>query len=311
MAKITNAFATADAIGNREDLTDKISMISPTDTPILTLCGKPKKAKNRHHEWQTDALAAPDGSNFHVEGNEESAAAVTPTTRIGNYCQISKKIFSVTNTQESVESAGRSSERGYQSAKKMKELKRDIETILTGVQGQAATEPRKSRGLESWLATNVDRGAGGADAAAVTASPTDGTQRAFTEDILKDVLQACYTAGAEPTVLSVGPHNKGVVSGFTGRSQARQTIDKERIQGAAHVYASDFGEIRVQPNRFQRERTAFFLDPEFIHIADLRPTHEAMLGRQGDAEIKVVRREWTLVVDNEAALGAAADLNTA
>lgn len=252
MAVQTNAFLTYDSIGNKENLSEVITNLSPEETPISNAIGA-TDAKGILYEWQTDALAAADANNAVLEGDVVDGTASTPTVREKNYCQISRRDVVVSSTQEKVKKAGRASEMGYQVAKRLKELKRDIEAVIVGNQGYnagALGTARRTRSFESFLATNSDRGATGADAGSGTDPATDGTQRAFTETMLKNVIQSCYTEGASPTTLSVGPFNKGVVSGFTGRSQARQAIALDRIQAAAHLYASDFGEIKVTPNRF-------------------------------------------------------------
>src|ERR1044071_2830634 len=152
MTRPTNTFSTFEAIGNREDLKDFIANISPTDTPFTKLASK------------TDAVAAPNTSNAQVEADDITAAAVTPSVRVGNRTQISNASVVISRTQESVRKAGRSSELAYQITKKTKELKRDIEAILTQNQASAAgnsTTARKTGSLEAWFSTNVSRGAGG------------------------------------------------------------------------------------------------------------------------------------------------------
>lgn len=315
MAAVTGSFKTYDAVANREDLTDAIYNISPTDTPFMSAIGR-SKAQNVLHEWQTDSLAAASTSNAVVEGDEVSRTTSAPTTRVQNYCQISRKDVTVAGTQRAVNHAGIKDMLAYQFAKKSKELKRDMESILLTNQGMNAgdaTTARKLRSLNSWLSSNVNRGTGGANATAATAGATDatsGSMRAFDEDILKDVIQKCYISGGEPSLLMVGPVNKQKVSTFTGRSQARQNIDRERIQGAASLYASDFGDLKVVPNRFQRERDAWLVDPDMASVAYLRPFTTFDLAKVGDADSKVILVEYTLQVKNEAAHGLAADLTT-
>lgn len=255
-------------------------------------------------------------SNAALEGGDITVASSTATTRIGNYCQISTASVAVSGTQEVVDKAGRKSEMAYQIAKHGKELKRDIEAIVTRTQGQAAgdaTTARTARALESWLSTNDNRGTGGADATAATAAPTDATagdMRTFTETILKDVVQKVYVSGGEPSILMVGPVNKQRVSDFTGRTSTRQMVDENTILGAASIYASDFGDLKVIPNRFQRERTAFVLDPEYAAMAYLRGFQTKDMARIGDSDRKYMLAEWTLEMKNEAAHGVAADLTT-
>jgi hypothetical protein len=315
MALVTGGFTTYTAKGNREDLSNVIYNISPADTPFMSAVGK-NKASNVLHEWQTDSLAAAVTTNASLEGDAITGSTSSPTTRNVNYCQIFTKDVVVTGTQQAATSAGRSDELAYQLAKRSKEIKRDMEATITGNQGYVAgdsTTARKLRSLESWLTTNDSRGTGGADATAATAAATDataGNMRTFTETILKSVIQSVYTAGGEPSLLMVGPVNKQRVSDFTGRASARQAVSEAKILGAASLYASDFGDLKVIPNRFQRERSAFVLDPEYAAISYYRPFTTFELAKVGDAERRALIVECTLEMRNEAAHGVAADLTT-
>ena len=315
MALVTGGFTTYTAKGNREDLTDVIYNISPSDTPFISAVAK-TKASAVFHEWQTDSLAAASTSNAQLEGDIIAGSTSAPTSRVGNYCQILRKDVVVTGSQIAANSAGRANEMAYQMAKRSKEIKRDLEATITGNQGYTAgdsTTARTLRSLESWLTTNASRGTGGASATAATAAATDataGSMRAFTETILKPVIQSVYTAGGEPEILMVGPVNKQRVSDFTGRANSRQNIAMDRIQGAASLYASDFGDLKVIPNRFQRERSAFVLQPDMAAIAYYRPFTQFELAKTGDADRRALVVEATLEMRNEAAHGVCADLTT-
>ncbi len=275
------------------------------------------KATNVLHEWQTDSLAAVNTANAQLEGETYAGSTSSPTTRVSTYCQISSKDVVVTGTQRAMNPAGRKDDLAYNLAKKSKELKRDMEAILTGPQGQSAgstTAARTTRGLESWLSTNDNRGTGGADATAATAAPTDataGSMRAFTETILKDVIQKVYKSGGQPSILMVGPFNKQAVSAFTGRTGSRQNVDASQILGAASLYASDFGDLKVIPNRFQRERSAFVLDPDYAAVSYLRNFQTEELAKVGDSDRRLLVVEYCLEMRNEAAHGVAADPTTA
>lgn len=277
-------------------------------------------AESNSKEWQTDSLAAASTTNAQLEGDEVSGSTSAPTTRAQNTCQISRKDAVVTGTQEDANPAGRKSEMAYQMAKRSKELKRDMESILTGNQGAttgATTTARTLRSLCSWLDTNTSfnsttSNGAGADSTGQTQARTDSTggQRAFTEAILKTVLRLAYAAGGNPNVLMVGPVNKQKVSDFTGRTSARQMIDAEKIQAAADMYASDFGDLKVVPNRFQRERDAFVIDPEYAAVSYFRPFKQFPLAKVGDSERRVILVEYTLEMRNEAAHGGIFDLTT-
>jgi hypothetical protein len=312
MAVVTNALTTYTAKGNREDLADTIYSISPTETPLMSALER-VRASNVAHEWQTDSLAAATTANAQLEGDTISRSASSATARLINYCQISTKDATVTGTQETTNSAGRKSEMAYQMAKRSKELKRDMETILCGNQGYnagGAATARALRSLESWLVTNTSRGTTGANSTGATAAATDGTQRAFTETLLKTVIAQVYSAGGEPSLLMVGPFNKMAVSGFAGRASQQQVVAKDMILGAASIYSSDFGELKVVPNRFQRDRSAFVLDPDYAAVAFFRPFFQYALAKVGDAETRVISAEYTLQMRNEGAHGVVADLLT-
>ncbi len=142
---------------------------------------------------------------------------------------------------------------------------------------------------------------------------TDGTQAAFTETMLKSAMQNAYSSGGNPTVLMVGPYNKTVVSGFAGIAAQRYMAPSDApttIIGAADVYLSDFGTLSVIPNRFQRERDAFVLDPEYASVCYLRPIQNIELAKTGDASKSMLLVEAGLEVGNEAAHAGIFDLTT-
>ena len=325
MSQTSNTFDTFNAKGIRESLSNVIYNISPEETPFMSNIGR-ENVKNTYFEWQTDSLAAASTTNAQIEGDDVSSFdSTSPTTRIGNYTQVSRKTLILSGTLESVDKAGRRSELAYQLAKRSAELKRDMESIMLTNQkadgGSAGTSTalRKTGSLLAFLKTNTDKGTGGADPSYTTqpnATRTDATDanlRTFTEAILKSVIQKVWTAGGTPKILMVGPVNKQRVSGFAGIAQIRKDVSGNRpavIIGAADVYVSDFGNVSVVPNRFQRERDAFVLDPEYAGVAFLRPFQTVELAKTGDAEKRMILVEWGLKVNTEAAHGLAADLTT-
>ena len=312
-------YQTYQSIGNREDLSDVIYNISPTDTPLLNTLAR-GKATAVYHEWQTDSLSAATTANAAVEGADASDATMSPTTRLGNYTQIVQKTIKISGTLESVDKAGRKSEKAYQLSKASAELKRDIETILTANQGRSAGDASTARtmgAMLSWIKTNTNKSSGttaGVDPTTIGVSTrTDGTQRAFTETILKDVVQKVYSSGGNPKILMVGPFQKQAVSSFAGIAAQRYMApgnEPTTIIGAADVYMSDFGTMSVVPNRFMRTRDALVLDPEYAAVAYLRPFATNELAKAGDAEKTQILAELTLEMRNEAAHGIAADLTT-
>ena len=329
MAQITNTFETYDAVGNREELADKIYQITPEETPFVSMIGRTNVA-SVHPEWQTDALASPDVNNNQPEGNDWAFQQIAPTTRVGNYTQISDKKIIISRTQDKTSKAGRKSELAREVAKKGVELRIDQEVILLSNQassagsGNAATN-RRLGGFRAWLATNDDMGATGSSGGfnqgtGVVDAAGNGNQRAFTKTILDAVILSTYNAGGNPNTLMVSPYVKTVFSGFmsdTDVAQQRYAAPKKSqttIIAAADMYLSDFGEISVIPNRQMARagaaiaRNAFLIDPKMVSMGVFDPIQLEKPAKTGDAEKRVLITEYTLFVNNEAAHGVAADL---
>jgi hypothetical protein len=323
MAIIANTFTRYSAIGIREELSNIIYNISPEETPFLSNGGR-ETVRNTFFEWQTDSLATA-AANYQIDGDDVAAfPATTPTTRIGNYTNISRKLVILADNLEVINEAGRTSELAYQITKLGQELKRDQETTVlanSAAVGGGTGTARQTAGLPAWLKTNSSRGTGGTDPTvsggivnAAAGDATTGNRRAFTLTILDAVIESVWTQGGTPKMLMVGPFNKTVVSGFSGIAANRYQITKPEagvIIGAADIYVSDFGTVNIVPNRFQRERDAYVLDTEFWATCFLRPLEVIDLAKTGDAEKRMLLVEYGLKVKNEAALGVCADLTAA
>lgn len=324
MSAISGTGTRGDFKGARESLADRIYQISPEETIFVSMIGVGPQSSAVVEDWQTDSLGATDTGNAQVEGDTFSYSTPSPTTRVANIHQISRKSVSISRTQEKIKKAGRKSELAYQVAKRGVELRKDIESICLTSQAAdmgGATTARKIAPLNNWLKTNVSyHTTTGVNPTYTSGIPmdarTDGTQRAFTETIHKEVLQAMWTAGAHPKVVSLGPVNKQKASAtFTGIATrnidlAAAAAKPMAVVAAVDIYVGDFHTVRFVPNRLQRERDAWYLDPEFAELRYLDPIHTETPAKTADSEQRVLLAEWTLVVKNEAAFGAAFDLTT-
>jgi hypothetical protein len=325
MALVSGTGTRYDMNGLRESLHDRIYNISPQETPFIAGAGRGPAAKQTLEEWQTDSLAAADGTNAQLEGDDASFSTPAATVRVGNYTQIMRKTLILSDTLEAVDKAGRKSELAYQLAKRGSEIKRDLETVCLRAQAGVAGSSGVARtlaGLNAWVKTNsnfytTDGGDPTYTSGVPAAVRTDGgTLRAFTETIGKDVIQQGWTEGADFSTLMVGPVNKQAVS-TTWAGIATRNYDLS-AHGAApmaaiasiDVYVHDFGVLRVVPNRFQRERDAWFLDFEYVELRFLRALRQVKLAKSGDAEKRMMVQEVTLKVSQEAAIGGAFDLTT-
>ncbi|WPZ05494.1 DUF5309 domain-containing protein [Pelagerythrobacter marinus] len=320
MAVPTNTVQTFSRNSIREDLTNIISNISPTDTPFMSNIGT-GKAKQRLHEWQKDSLASPDGDNKTIEGDDVTADPAAATSRLNNYTQLSDKAVSVSSTARAVDNAGYADELAYQVSKRAKELKRDIETRINGnfaaVPGGAGTAG-ETAGSVAFMYTNVDAEATGTDptlsggtSGYPNAAAGAGVARAFTEAQLKNVHELAWTEGGEPTMLIMSGKLKQVASTFSGIAAQRKenTRGQATIIGAADVYVGDFGEVSFVPSRFCPTDVAQLIDPSLWKLMDLQPYQLEDLAKTGHSDKKMLSREYVLQCQNEAGNGIIRDLD--
>lgn len=320
MALITNTFTTYSAVGLREDLSDIIYNISPTETPFMTGIAR-EKATAVYHEWQTDSLENVNTANAAVQGDDISTYdAVVPTARLGNYTQISRKTVIISMTEEAVDKAGRKSEMGYQVAKKGKSLKRDIESILLTNQARAVgtvgATPATLGSVLSWIHTNVGPlGAGGANPTGNgTNARTDGTVVSIPasptgENNLRNVLASVWqNSGDEPDMILVNSSLKMGITTFTGNNTRYVNAEEEKLINSIDVYVYDFGSVEIKPDRFARTRDILILNSDLWGLAWLRPINLVDLAKTGDNEKKMLVGEYTLTARNEAGSGLYPDL---
>lgn len=298
----------------REDLIDAIYNVAPFKTPFFNMCKK-AEAKQTYHEWDTDSLANQNLGNAAVEGDNPTNIALTPTVRLGNYTQISTKTIQISGTSQSVVAAGGSNKMGYQLLKKSKELKRDIEGILTNNAAKVAGSSSTARilaGWPAWCATNETFNAtSGADPSEGT--PFNGTQprtyssaqTAIAESAVKTVLQLIYkNSGESPEYGLMSPANKQNYSAFTGPGTRFIEVEDSTLLTKVDMYESDFGEIKLIPDIFlSTSKNVMYVNPNYVRVAYLRPFQTIPLAKTGDSDQKMLLVEYTLEVGNELAQG--------
>ncbi len=317
MTAPTNTTTTINSKGNREDLEAVIYRVAAEETPFTQNIGA-AKATAIKHEWQVEALATPDPTNAALEGDDvASLDAPNLTTRVGNVCQIFTKKGGVSRTQEVVDKAGRDSELDRQKVLKGIEMRRDMEARFIGnyaSNDEAGATPRRSAGALAWLTSNVSRGAAGASggfSGGQVAAATNGTQRTFTEALVKSVLSSAYSNGGRPTQAYMGPAHKQAFSAFTGIAQIRKEVTGAKpavIIGAADVYVSDFGNVTLIPHAYGLTRDCLFVDPTKMAVGTLDGVRSKPLAASGDSEKFLLTSEKTLVCRNEKAHAVVADL---
>jgi len=316
----TNTYDRYDAGTNvREDLIDKITMTNPAQTPVTSMAGR-DTADQTFHEWQRDNLRAPNKDNAAIDGDDATATNKTPPARVGNHCQIFQDTLSISRRADRVKKAGMAKATAYYKAKAYKELQRDYEAAILSnnpaVVGTSAAAA-KMAGAGAMIYTNASHGAGGSTPAhtsgAATVAPTAGTARAFTETLLKAVMQSTFTnAGTTPPAVYMSPSHKALFSAFTGIAVNRYQVGKKeqgRIIGGADVYVSDFGDLQVVPHYIMAgASTVFGLDPDYIDAVYLDGFQSEKLGKTGDSNREQVLVDCTLRLTSEMAHFKVADL---
>ena len=323
MAVVTGTFTTATPVGNRESLSDVISMITPRDTPIYSDIAHPS-VDRAFFEWEIDTLNAP-AANTQIEGDAFTFATVSPVTRVAEYSQILSKTWSISGSQESSNNAGDAEKRKRVQLKRGIEIRKDVELSIISNVASVGGQTRVSGGLPSWITSNVSRGAGGANGGygsgpKLTVAETTGTQRAFTQTLFDAVMQSAYVSGADVRKAYVSPYAKGVFVSFMSNANVAtfrymaESGDNNKIVSNADIYASPWGEIEVVPNRVMATsaavaRRVFLVDPDMLGWAWFRPINNVPnLAKIADSEQGVILGEGGLKVNNEAGCGVIADI---
>lgn len=317
MAVTANTNETYDVTTIREDLSEAMASISPTDTIAMSTLGT-RNVDNTYFEWsEVDLQAA--ATNTKIEGDSGLANdAPHNAVRKGNYTNISAKVVEVSDTANSVNGVANAQTVAKQVAYALSALKRDMEKMtLDNVSANAGASgtARVTAGIPAFLTTNTERGAGGADgttsgagsAGYPNAAATDGTARAITETLLKSVIASCWDEGADPSVVLCGSSQKQTISTFTGNATRYKEAEDSKLNAAIDVYISDFGELQIVPARHIRARDVLVLDPNYASIAYLQTAQQKPLARTGLAERRLISAEWGVQVTSEKAHGIVAD----
>jgi hypothetical protein len=302
-------------VGVREDLSDRIAELFPDDTPFMNAIGT-SPINNTYTEWQTDSLVAADHDNKAIQGDDLANDTRPNTTRVGTHTQIFTKVIGASTTVEWTNKAGRRSELARETMKAGREIRTDMEKRFLGNYASVAATASvagETAGALAWLTSNVSRGATGANggfSAGIVAAATPGAQRAYTETLLKGVLQSAWTNGGNPSMVITNGTQKQVAAGFAGLADQRRTTGDSRltIVAGADIYVSDFGEVQFVPDRFATARDALVVDPEYWDVGIGDALKVAPLAKTGLAERRAMYAEVALRCLNEAASGAVYDI---
>ena len=285
-------YTTYDQVGKKEDVSDIISDITPTDTPFFTMI-RSEKVNARTFSWLEDSLAAA-ANNAQIEGADATMATLSDATERTNNTQILHKAFQVSATADAIGTYGRAKETAYQLGKALKEIKRDLERAYVGVDNAAVTGSssvaREMDSATQQISTSVDAGANATDA--------------LTEAKLLELGEDCFNNGSDPSVLMIKPADAQIVSGFAAASGRNREIAQGRnLVNVIDLYVSPYGEYKVVLNRHQITTHAFLIDPAMWRSCVLRPFSRTLLASAGDSEKHFVVGEYSLKHMNYAADG--------
>ncbi len=318
MAQLANTFDSYDAKGIREDLENVIYDISPEETPFYS-SAKKVSASNTLHEWQTDSLRS-SAANAHIEGEDTSGNAMTPTSRLGNYTQIFKNGVIIPDTDSGLDKAGRATEMAYQTLKIAKEQKLDIEKALfdnNARVGGSSSVARELGGVGSFMTTNVNNIGAGGGANPTGSTPgatarTDGTATVFTQTDFDLTMQECWENGGRPDTVYLSAFQMNKALGFSGNNNQRSTVKaaSEGVINHMDVYVTPWGTVEFTPTRENRGRDVFIMQSDMWAVGVLRATKNTALAKTGDNTKRQVLTELTLISKNEKASGLVADCTT-
>lgn len=319
MAVPTNTSQTYNVTTIKEDISDVVDKVTPTETPFYSMLGKSGKAENTYHEWSEVSLDTATDSNEVVEGDDPGADAANNAVRLGNYCQLSDKLVQVSSTNNAVSGVGNIQTLAQQVILKGQALKLDMEKQMLSNKAASAggaSSARRSASFISFIRTNASRGTSGAaptlsgaTAGYPNAAPTDGTQRTFTETLLKTVLSSIWSNGGNAKYAFMGATQKQVASTFTGNATRYKEAEDKKLTAAVDVYVSDFGEVQFVPSRNIRARDVILVDPNMVAVDFLQPMKQEDIAQTGHSKKKLISVEYTLKVRNEKAHGHVADLS--
>ena len=319
-----------------EDVMQKIFDISKIPLPFTDLVGS-STHKNERFDWVVDELRAPDVTNARVDGSDAGAAAEAGGARVGNHSQISDEVIAVSYRADASDTIGRTKELAYRITRGNQQIRRDVEAMALNNQASVAgtdTVAGVTGGLPTWLETTVMNGDGSA-ATAGGHNMTTGLTVKYTEaddgvalsfQAVKDGIQGVYEQGGEVTHLMSNPGVIGALSSYMFDNEARVATltsdqgapanSKATALSSVNVLVSDFGTIKLVPNRLQPlndkgNAVAFLLDPEYVSLSYLEGYRTDTLAKTGLAEKRQISVDWGLRVHTEKAHGMLVNIDPA
>jgi len=326
-----NTSTTGPSKANREELADFISIIEPEVTPVTSAISK-GSTKSVFTEWLCEDLSPAKVAST-AEGSDSSSwfNKVENRARLGNYINISKREFGVSDVQQLVDQAGIDSEIDHAKSKSVRELKRDIEAVVCGAQDRSTggSGAYASRGLYDWIDDSgpTDVPTMYRTATASIADGNAGGSSDMTEAQLNATLQSLFTDCGEkktymgvmsPTVVDIIDNFTRVESATTSRYKVNEAAGSKTINLEVKTFNSSFGIINMIPSVFLGgtnsgaenaaavDTLAFtadadsglILDTDLLELKFLDPMHTESFEDRGGGPRGHAKAVYTLVVKN-------------
>lgn len=299
--------------GNREDISDEISIITPIDSPFYHGCGTTSVTAMKH-EFMTDVIRQP-AQNKALIGSDPTIQSSQQPTKIYNMVQLQEESFSIADSANAVSTVGNSGGYDYQKALKMKALIGDVEwAFLREVRADGAAGVAPSmRGMLNWITTNLSKAADATLNADGTV--TGGTARELTRDLIKTVMQNVYSSGGggqgKMMTAYSGSVQKDKFDGFASTGNNRRAIQNDQVDDKVDLYITSWGTVKAEIHRTMPTDVFVIFDHSFWKKATLIPMGIEQLAVSSRSNRKYhMTVQHTLESKNELSAGRITNLST-
>jgi len=269
----------------REDLADYIAIVDAKSTPFVSMAPKGRDIGNMQFSWQVDNYGAPVLAGV-VDGTDVTVASasnpVVNRTRLNNYGQAFRRDLRIGFIAETQDVAGVTDELANGIAKKLVEIKRDMEStfLCTNQAAQAdnGTNPYLTGSMGNWLnstnASNIGACASGSPFLPASGAVDTTASASFVEATAQNVLTAIYSATGTfrdydcilGTTLKRAFTNL-TASGTTTTANSstiaatsvrtfNQDLGSDTFKASIDLFEGDFGRLILHPSTFLGGKTS-------------------------------------------------------
>ena len=267
----------------REDLADYIAIVDAKSTPFVSQAPKGRDIGNMQFSWQVDNYGAPalggviDGTDVTVSS---ASNPVVNRTRLNNYGQAFRRDLRIGFIAETQEVAGVTDELANGIAKKLVEIKRDMEStfMCTNQAAQAdngTSTAYRTGSMGNWLnstnPSNIGACASGSPFLPASGAVDTTAAASFTEATAQNVLTAIYSATgtfrdydcilgttlkrAFTNLTSSGVANQVQVANAnsiaaTSVRTFNQDLASDTFKASIDIFEGDFGRLILHPTQF-------------------------------------------------------------